>query len=666
MLYTRCPHCRTTFRTTAEILRLAEGQVRCGRCDIIFNGFEYLTEQGPMAREHEPQPETPTETDGAPGAAAVEPDDGPETMLSPETEPAPDSGQTDSEDESAEAPFEPARTVPDLAFPLDAETAEPEPKSLLPEPEPEPSLALESASRVADDGGLLAELSVETGHSKAAEGGFDAGSRPPESREPVATSERFDQSSSEPETQFEIDFRLQATPTDTIVLEAIPRFSAESGMEADIPEPGASEAGAEEADETKLPPEPEPTLEIEATQAPAEEAEFQRERLDEIGLSGDDKQSFESAQPGTGQTEIVPEAPIGDTSAIDAQADYELDFLLPEAPAETSGRSIEPEPGTRHTSEQDGAAESAQPEPPEFGVAPEAAPETAFPIAAAPAIETETEPGQPESAAPKAEPEPLTEAVPATDAVAEPEPERLEDTPEEQSTREAEQVAGLEPPAAEPHEIDEPGISENEADVVLEVLESEPVDIEAPWSLKRRARPQRVRTWRIAAVAALLVLAVQAVHHFRAELAAAPLIGASVRGIYDGLGYPVRRFADPRQYEVVNWETTAQPGGGEPDSLLFSAAIESRGDVPLEYPVLRLRLTDRWQQTVGMRFFHPDEYLASKAAAGSQLEPGASAQARLVLVDPGPDASGFEVDVCVAAGANEFTCRSDLAFQQSR
>ena len=45
MLLTRCPHCQTTFRITAEALSKAEGQVRCGRCANVFNAYSALSEK---------------------------------------------------------------------------------------------------------------------------------------------------------------------------------------------------------------------------------------------------------------------------------------------------------------------------------------------------------------------------------------------------------------------------------------------------------------------------------------------------------------------------------------------------------------------------------------------------------------------------------------------
>ena len=42
---TQCPNCQTTFRITSEILRVAHGQVRCGRCHTQFDALERLIEE---------------------------------------------------------------------------------------------------------------------------------------------------------------------------------------------------------------------------------------------------------------------------------------------------------------------------------------------------------------------------------------------------------------------------------------------------------------------------------------------------------------------------------------------------------------------------------------------------------------------------------------------
>src|SRR5665647_237126 len=41
-LVTRCPNCATAFRVTAQHLQVHGGDVRCGHCAHVFNGFATL------------------------------------------------------------------------------------------------------------------------------------------------------------------------------------------------------------------------------------------------------------------------------------------------------------------------------------------------------------------------------------------------------------------------------------------------------------------------------------------------------------------------------------------------------------------------------------------------------------------------------------------------
>jgi len=46
-LYTRCTRCETIFRVTTEDLQASSGQVRCGRCQAVFDAFASLTARTP-------------------------------------------------------------------------------------------------------------------------------------------------------------------------------------------------------------------------------------------------------------------------------------------------------------------------------------------------------------------------------------------------------------------------------------------------------------------------------------------------------------------------------------------------------------------------------------------------------------------------------------------
>ena len=43
-MFTQCSKCETVFRLSAEVLRAAGGQVRCGKCGEVFNALAHLAE----------------------------------------------------------------------------------------------------------------------------------------------------------------------------------------------------------------------------------------------------------------------------------------------------------------------------------------------------------------------------------------------------------------------------------------------------------------------------------------------------------------------------------------------------------------------------------------------------------------------------------------------
>ena len=43
-MFTQCSKCETIFKLSAEVLRAAGGQVRCGKCGEVFNALARLAE----------------------------------------------------------------------------------------------------------------------------------------------------------------------------------------------------------------------------------------------------------------------------------------------------------------------------------------------------------------------------------------------------------------------------------------------------------------------------------------------------------------------------------------------------------------------------------------------------------------------------------------------
>ena len=57
-MYTRCPTCSTCFRVTDRHLAIANGKVRCGQCQLVFNAPEHAIDDMPVS-QLTPPPVTP-------------------------------------------------------------------------------------------------------------------------------------------------------------------------------------------------------------------------------------------------------------------------------------------------------------------------------------------------------------------------------------------------------------------------------------------------------------------------------------------------------------------------------------------------------------------------------------------------------------------------------
>jgi predicted Zn finger-like uncharacterized protein len=86
-MFTCCPACQTLFRVRADVLRVAQGEVRCGRCGAQFNALESLAEDPEaLAVNSATSPQT---SEAEPPVAAG----GPEARVHAATEPGGDAGQ---------------------------------------------------------------------------------------------------------------------------------------------------------------------------------------------------------------------------------------------------------------------------------------------------------------------------------------------------------------------------------------------------------------------------------------------------------------------------------------------------------------------------------------------------------------------------------------------
>jgi predicted Zn finger-like uncharacterized protein len=173
---------------------------------------------------------------------------------------------------------------------------------------------------------------------------------------------------------------------------------------------------------------------------------------------------------------------------------------------------------------------------------------------------------------------------------------------------------------------------------------------------------QTSRWWGVAAALALLVLIGQGLNHFRSDIAGHPTFGPWILEAYNLLGTELTPSWDVHQYEILDWVATAEPNSRGLGSLKITARIQNHGPLRQPYPAVQLRLKDRWEAAVSSRMFTPAEYLPRDTPRGRLMSPGETARAEIEVVDPGPDAYGFELDVCIEVEASLVTCGADEVF----
>ena len=170
---------------------------------------------------------------------------------------------------------------------------------------------------------------------------------------------------------------------------------------------------------------------------------------------------------------------------------------------------------------------------------------------------------------------------------------------------------------------------------------------------------ERSHVWTVGTVALTLALAFQLIHYFRAPLAGQSVVGPLVQSAYGLVGAELVPEWDLDQYEILNWVAT-EAGLG---NLRITAQIRNNGPRPQPYPHIHLELKDRWEAVVGSRVFEPGEYLEPDASNDGLMVAGVTVPADLAVVDPGADAYGFELDVCVPRGAGGLSCASQRVFE---
>jgi len=153
-------------------------------------------------------------------------------------------------------------------------------------------------------------------------------------------------------------------------------------------------------------------------------------------------------------------------------------------------------------------------------------------------------------------------------------------------------------------------------------------------------------------------------------------LGSGVIALYAVLGQPLSPALNVLAYTVTEGRVDA---AAEPGALRVSAIITNRTGKPQARPLLQVTLEDRYGAPIGRRAFHPEEYVAapaigtattgtatgtpmgtssSAATAIPQLPPRGVLPVAVEVADPGNEAVGFKLDICIEA-EGVLHCASD-------
>ena len=221
--------------------------------------------------------------------------------------------------------------------------------------------------------------------------------------------------------------------------------------------------------------------------------------------------------------------------------------------------------------------------------------------------------------------------------------------------------------AQEPGENTEPADTADSADsgatslgTILPVIN--PILIERPFEWQPdhelvAGTPRR--RWGFAVGAAILALALllQTIHYQRDDLAARPALNRPLTRIYGALNLSLLPNWNLHAYEVRGSEAVA--GATSRGALDVLAHIAVVGSEPVGLPMVRITLRDRFAKSLGSRVFNPAEYLDGIAQPATLLTPGYLIPVKISLRDPGTDAFGYEVDVCVLYRREGLLCQQE-------
>jgi predicted Zn finger-like uncharacterized protein len=185
-------------------------------------------------------------------------------------------------------------------------------------------------------------------------------------------------------------------------------------------------------------------------------------------------------------------------------------------------------------------------------------------------------------------------------------------------------------------------------DRVNQTLPADSIQIDRGWS------------WTVICILAAALLT-QLIHYNRDALAANASYGATTFAVYDRLDSVLYPEWPLEAYRVRGSEVV----GGRRNALEIQARVDVVGRHAVGLPMIRITLRDRWSNPVAGKVFSPDEYLQMPGEFDGQLSPGTTIPVQIRVLDPGAEAQGYEMDICLPRRNIGLQCQNDRnPFQQ--
>ena len=147
----------------------------------------------------------------------------------------------------------------------------------------------------------------------------------------------------------------------------------------------------------------------------------------------------------------------------------------------------------------------------------------------------------------------------------------------------------------------------------------------------------------------------QLTHLNRDALAAHPTVGGAVRTIYGWFDATLFPEWGLDSFEVTGSDAVA--GRSAPVALDILAEISVNSGEPVGLPLVRVVLRDRWSNPVADRVFKPAEYSRGDIEPSAMVGVGAIIPVEISVLDPGSDALGYLVDVCLPDRTRGLVCQ---------